>query len=47
MSQYFPRPFRSFAGNVNVKADLLNSAAKTNLKNITHIDTSSSALKKK
>ena len=47
MSQYFPRPFRSFAGNVNVKADLLNYATKTDLKNITHIDTSSFALKKK
>ena len=45
MSQYFPRPFRSFAGNVNVKADLLNYATKADLKNITHID--SFALKKK
>ena len=46
MSPYFPRPFRSFAGNVNVKADLSNYPAKTDLKNITHIDTSSFALKK-
>ena len=31
MSQYFPKPFRSFRGNV--------------LKNATHVDTSSFALK--
>ena len=45
MSQYFPKPFRSFGGNVNVKVDLSNYATKTDLKNITHIDTSSFALK--
>ena len=46
MSQYFPKPFRSFGGNINVKVDLSNYATKTNLKNVTHIDTSSFALKK-
>ena len=45
MSQYFPKPFRSFGGNVNVKVDLSNYATKTDLKNIIHIDTSSFALK--
>ena len=45
MSQYFPKPLRSFGGNVNVKVDLSNYATKTDLKNITHIDTSSFALK--
>ena len=45
MSQYFPKPFRSFGGNVNVKVDLPNYARKTDLKNVTHIDTSSFALK--
>ena len=35
MSQYFPKPFRSFGGNMNVKVDLSNYATKTNLKNIT------------
>ena len=45
MSQYFPKPFRSFGGNVNVKVDLSNYATKTDLKNIMHIDTSSFALK--
>ena len=45
MSQYFPRQFRSFGGNINVKVDLSNYATKTDLKNITHVDTSSFALK--
>ena len=45
MSQYFPKPFRSFGRNMNLKVDLLNCATKTDLKNITHIDTSSFELK--
>ena len=45
MSQYFPKPFRSFAGNINVKVDLSNYATKADLKNVTHVDTSSFALK--
>ena len=44
MSQYFPKAFRCFGGNVNVKVDLSNYATKTNLKNVTHVDTSSFAL---
>ena len=43
MSQYFPKPFRSFRGNINVKVDLPNYATKTDLKNVTHVDTSSFA----
>ena len=45
MSQYFPKPFRSFGGNINVKVDLSNYATKTDLKNVTHIDTSIFAVK--
>ena len=45
MSQYFPKPFRSFGGNINVKVDLSNYATKTDLKNITHINTSRFVLK--
>ena len=45
MSQYFPKPFRSFGGNINVKVDLSNYATKTDLKNVTHVDTSSFTLK--
>ena len=46
MSRYFPKPFsKSFEGNINVKVDLSNYAAKTDLKNVAHVDTSSFALK--
>ena len=45
--QYFPKPFRSLRRSVNVKVDLSNDATKTDLKNLTHIDTSSFAIKKK
>ena len=45
MSQYFPKSFRSFGGNKNVKVDLSNYATKADIKNITHVDTLSSALK--
>ena len=45
MSQYFPKPLRSFGGNVNIKVDLSNCATKTDLKNVTHVDTTSFALK--
>ena len=45
MSPYFPKPFRSFGGNINVKVGLSNYATKTDLKNVTHVDTSSFALK--
>ena len=41
MSQYFPKPFRSFGGNINAKVDLSNYAERTDLKNVTHVDTSS------
>ena len=44
MRQYSSKPFRSFRGNINVKVDLSNYATKTDLKNITRIDTSSLAL---
>ena len=45
MSQYFPKPFRNVGGNINVKVDLSNYATKADLKNVTHSDTSSFALK--
>ena len=45
MSQYFPKTFKSFGGNINVKVDLSNYVTKTDLKNVTHVDTSSFALK--
>ena len=45
MSQYFPKPYEPFGGDINVGVDLSNYAAKTDIKNISHIDTSSFALK--
>ena len=45
MSQYFPKSFTSFGGNINVKVDLSNYVTKTDLKNWMHVDTSSFALK--
>ena len=46
MSQYFPKPFNShFGESIKVKIDLRNYATKTDIKNISHIDTSSFALK--
>ena len=44
MSQSFPKPFRSFEGNIKIKVDLSNDATKIDLKNVTHVDTSSFAL---
>ena len=34
MSQYFPKPYKSFGGNINVKVHLSNYASKTDLKNV-------------
>ena len=45
MSQYFPKPFRSFGGNINVKVDLSNYATKADIKNISYVDTARFALK--
>ena len=45
MSEYFPKPFKSFGGDINVKVDLSNYATKADIKNISHADTSSFALK--
>ena len=45
MSQYFPKPFKNFGRNINVKVDISNYATKADIKNISHVDTSSFALK--
>ena len=44
MSEYFPKP-SSHEENIKVKIDLSNYATKEDIKNITHVDTSSFALK--
>ena len=45
MSQYFPKPYEPFGGDINVKVDLSNYATKADIKNISHVDTSNFALK--
>ena len=45
MSQYFPKPYEPFGGDINVKVNLSNYATKADLKNATRIDTSKLALK--
>ena len=45
MSQYFPKPYEPFDGDINVKVDLSNYATKTDLKNLLHVNVSSFALK--
>ena len=45
MSQYFPKPYEPFGGDIKVKVELSNYATKTYLKNVSHADVSSFALK--
>ena len=45
MNQYFPKPYDPFSGDIYVKVDLSNYATKADIKNISHVDTSSFALK--
>ena len=45
MSRYFPKPYKSFGKDFNVKVDLCNYARKTDLKNATRADTSKLAAK--
>ena len=34
MSQYLPKPYESFSGDINVKVDLSNYATKKDIENI-------------
>ena len=45
MNQYFPKPYEPFGRDINGKIDLPNYATKTDIKNISLVDTSSFALK--
>ena len=44
--KHFP-PYRGHIADVKVRLDLTNYATKTDLKNVTHVDTSNFVLKKK
>ena len=45
MSQYFPKPYKPFGGDISVKVDLSNYGTKSDFKNVTEIDTSKLAAK--
>ena len=46
MNQYFPKLFNShFGDSIKVKIDFSNYTTKTDIKNISHVDTSSFELK--
>ena len=45
MSQYFPKPYDPFGGDINAKVYLSNYPTVADIKNISHVDTSSFTLK--
>ena len=45
MCKHFPKPYKLFGRNINVKVDRSNYATGADIKNISHVDTSSIALK--
>ena len=45
MSKFYPKLYEPFGRDINVTVDLSNYTTKTDLKNVTHNDTSSFALK--
>ena len=45
MSKLFPEPYETFGGDINVTVNLSNYVTKTDLINVTQVDTSSFALK--
>ena len=45
MSKFFPKLYKTFGRGIDIKLDLSNYATKTDIKNISHVDTSSFALK--
>ena len=47
MSQYFPKPYEPFGGDINVKVDLSNYATKADIRNNSHVDDSRFELKSK
>ena len=44
-NRYVPKPYKPFGRDINFKVDLSNYATKTDIKNISHVDTTSFALK--
>ena len=44
-SQYFPKTYKTFGGNINITADLSNYSTKADLKKLTGVNTSKLAAK--
>ena len=38
MSQYFPKPYEPFGGDINVKVDLSSCATNADIENISHCE---------
>ena len=45
MNNYFRKRYKRFDGGISVKVDLSSYATKTDLKNVSHVDVRSFALK--
>ena len=45
ISKYYPKPYKLFGRGIKVKLDLSNYATKSDIKNISHVDTSIFAFK--
>ena len=45
MIQYFSKPYEPFGADINIKVGLSSYATKTGIKNISHVDASTFALK--
>ena len=45
MSQYFPKPYEPFGGDINVTVNFFNYATKADSKTISYVDTSRFSLK--
>ena len=46
MRKFYPKSYKPFSKSIKIKNDLSSYATKTDLKNVTHVDTSSFALKR-
>ena len=44
-SQYFPKTYKTFGGNINITDDLSNYSTKADLKKLTGVNTSKLAAK--
>ena len=45
ISQYFPKPYEPFGGDINVTVNFFNYATKADIKTISYVDTSRFSLK--